>query len=32
MGVEQHTAVPDKFSTEDSQGKFAVEANRNGEL
>jgi hypothetical protein len=28
---KQHTAVPDKFSAGDSQGKFVVEEDRNGE-
>jgi hypothetical protein len=32
MGIEQHTAIPDKFSAGDSQGKFVVEEDRNGEL
>jgi hypothetical protein len=32
MGIQQHTAVPDKFSAGDSQGKFVVEEDRNGEL
>jgi rRNA maturation protein Nop10 len=32
MGIQQHIAVPDKFSAEDSQGKFVVEEDRNGEL
>jgi hypothetical protein len=32
MGIQQHTAVPDKFSAEDSQGNFVVEEDRNGEL
>jgi hypothetical protein len=32
MGIQQHTAVPDKVSTGDSQGKFVVEEDRNGEL
>jgi hypothetical protein len=32
IGMQQHTAVPDEFSAEDSQGKFVVEEDRNGEL
>jgi ATP-dependent RNA circularization protein (DNA/RNA ligase family) len=32
VGLQQHTAVPDKFSAGDSQGKFVVEEDRNGEL
>jgi rRNA maturation protein Nop10 len=32
MGIQQHTAVPDKFSAEDNHGKFVVEEDRNGEL
>jgi hypothetical protein len=32
MGIQQQTAVPDKFSAGDSQGKFVVEENHNGEL
>jgi rRNA maturation protein Nop10 len=32
MGIQQHTAVPDKFSAGDSHGKFVVEEDCNGEL
>jgi hypothetical protein len=32
MGMQQHTAVPDKFSAGDSQGKFVVEEDCNSEL
>jgi hypothetical protein len=32
MGIQQHTAVADKFSPGDSQGKFVVEEDRNSEL
>jgi hypothetical protein len=32
MGIQQHTAVPDKFSAGDTNGKFVVEEDRNGEL
>jgi hypothetical protein len=32
MGIQQHTAVPDKFSAGDGQRKFMVEEDRNGEL
>jgi hypothetical protein len=32
MGIQQHTAVPDKFSTEDSLDKFVVEEDRKGEM
>jgi hypothetical protein len=32
MGIQEHTAVPDKFSAEDSQGKFLVVEDRNSEL
>jgi hypothetical protein len=32
MGIRQHTAVPDKFSAGDSQGKFVVEDDRKSEL
>jgi hypothetical protein len=32
MGIQEHTAVPDKFSAEGSQGKFVVEEDRKGEL
>jgi hypothetical protein len=32
MEIQQHIAVPDKFSAGDSQGKFVVEEDRNSEL
>jgi hypothetical protein len=32
MGIQQHTAVTGKFSAEDSQWKFVVEEDQNGEL
>jgi hypothetical protein len=32
MEIQRHTAVPDKFSAGDSQGKFVVEQDRNSEL
>jgi hypothetical protein len=32
MVMQQHTAVPEKFSAGDSQGKFVVEEDRNSEL
>jgi hypothetical protein len=32
MGIQQHTAVPDKFSAGDSQGKFVVVEYRKCEL
>jgi hypothetical protein len=32
VGIKHHTAVPDKFSAGDSQGKFVVEEDRNSEL
>jgi hypothetical protein len=32
MGIQQHTAFPDKFSAGDSQGKFVVEEDRSSEL
>jgi hypothetical protein len=32
MGIQQHTAVPDKFSAGVCQGKFVVEEDRNGDL
>jgi hypothetical protein len=32
MGIQQHTAVPDKFSAGDSHRKFVVEEDHNGEL
>jgi hypothetical protein len=32
MGIQQHTSVLDTFSAGDSQGKFVVEEDRNGEL
>jgi hypothetical protein len=31
MGMRQHTAVPDKFSAGDSQGKSVVEEDRNSD-
>jgi hypothetical protein len=32
MGIQQHTALPDKFSAGDNQGKYVVEEDCNGEL
>jgi hypothetical protein len=32
IGIQQHTAVPDKFSAGDSQGKLVVEEDRDGQL
>jgi hypothetical protein len=32
MGLQQHTAVPKKFSAGNSQGKCLAEEDRNGEL
>jgi hypothetical protein len=30
MGIQQHTAILDKFSAGDSRGKFVVEEDRKG--
>jgi hypothetical protein len=32
VGIQQHAAVPDKFSTGDSQGKFVVKEDRYSQL
>jgi hypothetical protein len=32
MEIQRHTAVPDKFSAGNRQGKFVVEEDRNSEL